>query len=87
MLSDGDYLVTVLAFAPARDTARLAHEVDRALMAAPGVIGAAGELPNGAGVLARVMADDAPGAQRGLRVAWGAARRALIDAPLPPVRK
>jgi urease accessory protein len=87
VLSDGDYLVTMLAFAPARDTARLAYVVDRALMAAPGVIGATGELPNGAGVLARVVAQDAPGAQRGLRIAWGAARRELIDAPLPPVRK
>lgn len=87
VLSDGDYLVTMLAFAPARDTAHLASVVDRALMAAPGVLGAAGELPNGAGVLARVVADDAPAAQRGLRLAWAAARRELIDAPLPPVRK
>jgi urease accessory protein len=87
VLSDGDYLVTVLAFAPARDTARLASVVDRALTAAPGVVGAAGELPNGAGVLARIVAGDAPSAQRGLRTAWGAARRELIDAPLPPVRK
>jgi len=87
VLRDGDYLVTVLAFAPARDAAQLASVVDRALTEASGVIGAAGELPNGAGVLARIVADDAPGAARGLRIAWGAARRELIGAPLPPVRK
>jgi urease accessory protein len=87
VLADGDYLVTLLALAPAADVASLVRVVDGALEAAPGVLGAAGELPNGAGVLARMIAADAPGAARALTVAWAAARRELAGLPLPPVRK
>jgi len=35
-----------------------------------GVRGAAGELPNGAGALARILAPDAVAADEALRLAW-----------------
>ena len=87
VLGDGDYLVTLLALAPGRDAAALAATMDGALAGLPGVRGAAGELPHGAGALARALAPDAPAAERALRAAWGAARRALLGLPLPAVRK
>ena len=87
MLGDGDYLVTLLALAPEHDAAALATTIDGALAGVPGVRGAAGELPHGAGALARALAPDAPAAARALRAAWGAARRALLGLPLPAVRK
>jgi len=86
-LAGSDYLVTLLALAPGRDVGALVGAVERALAAEPEVVGAAGELPNGAGLLVRVLAPGAPQAARGLRAAWGAVRRALVNLPLPTVRK
>jgi urease accessory protein len=87
ILRDGDYLVTLLALAPERDAAALAATIDAALAAEPGVRGAAGALPHGAGARALALAPDAPAAERALRVAWGAARRELLGLSLPAARK
>jgi urease accessory protein len=89
LLGDADYLVTVLAVAPDSDTLALAGRIDAALASAdlPSARGAAGELPNGAGALARILASDAPSAGRMSRLAWAAARDYLIGLPLPEARK
>jgi urease accessory protein len=86
-LGAGDYLVTLLALAPEHDATALAAAIDAALAAQPGITGAAGELPHGTGALARAFAPDAPAAEHALRTAWAAARRELLDLPLPAVRK
>jgi urease accessory protein len=84
VLGANDYLVTLLAFAPESDTSALAARIDGAVADHRG---AAGELPNGAGALARMLAPDANGAERVLRCAWAAAREALLGLPLPERRK
>jgi urease accessory protein len=86
-LGDWDYLVTLLAVAPEHDAAALSAALDAALAAEPDVLGAAGELPRGAGAVARVLAASAPDAERALRSGWAAIRRSLVDLPLPEVRK
>jgi urease accessory protein len=81
------YLVTLMAVAPEHDATRLAATLDDALAAQPGALGAAGELPTGAGALARVLAPDALAARGSLLQLWRTARRELVGLPLPPVRK
>ena len=86
-LGASDYLVTLLAVAPAHDVGALTRAIAAALASDPTIVGGAGELPDGAGVLVRVLAGNAPQAARGLRTAWAAVRRTLLDLPLPVVRK
>jgi urease accessory protein len=81
------YLVTLMAVAPEHDATGLAGTLDGVLAAEAGALGAAGELPGGAGALARVLAPDALAARRALRQLWRTARQALVQLPLPPVRK
>jgi urease accessory protein len=89
VLGDADYLVSLIAIAPDRDVAALASAIGDALAghSGGGARGAAGELPNCAGALARILARDAVAADESLRVAWAAARMALIGLPLPERRK
>lgn len=86
-LGGEDYLVSLLAIAPATDAEALAAAIDRELAAARGFRGAAGTLPNGAGALARMVAPSATAADRALRAAWSAARHALLGLPIPERRK
>jgi urease accessory protein len=87
VLGSAGYLVTLIAVAPEQDASALAATLDAALAAEAGPVGAAGELPGGAGALARVLAADALAARRALRELWRTARHALAGLPLPPVRK
>jgi urease accessory protein len=86
-LGGSDYLVTFMATAPERDTAAVALHLDQALCEPPGVLGGAGELPNGAGAAARAIAPTALDARRALLAAWRAAREALGQPAPPAVRK
>ncbi len=81
------YLVTLLVAAPGRDLAALASMIDSVLGADPNSCGAAGQLPNGAGVMARILASDKEAADRARKSAWLAARQMLIGLPLPRERK
>jgi urease accessory protein len=87
VLGGHEYLVTLLAVAPERDPDALARRLDGALAAERAVLGAAGELPHGAGAVARVLTGGALAARRALLTAWGAARDELAGLPLPNVRK
>lgn len=89
VLGDAEYLVSLIALAPERDVAALASAIGDAFAghSGAGVRGAAGELPNGAGALARILAPDAVAADHALRSAWAAARLVLIGLPLPERRK
>ncbi len=87
MLIDRHYLVSVLVVAPGRDASALEAELDKAIAQEPGLVGAAGALPDGAGVLARVLAPDTSRAGAGLHRLWGRARSTLLGLPLPPLRK
>jgi urease accessory protein len=87
VLGGREYLVTLLAVAPERDAGALARRLDEALGAEPDVFGAAGELPHGAGAMARVLASAPLDARRALLAAWRVARDELAGLPLPEVRK
>jgi urease accessory protein len=87
LMGVAEYLVTLLAVAPDRPAEGLAAALDEALAEQSGVLGAAGELPNGAGALVRGLAADGLAARRALLLAWSAAREALAELPLPPLRK
>jgi urease accessory protein len=89
VLGDYEYVVSLIAVAPEADEVALARAIGDALAghAGAGVRGAAGELPGGAGALARILARDAIGAVDALRSAWAAARLALLGLPLPERRK
>jgi urease accessory protein len=89
VLGGADYLVSLIAVAPEADVVALASAIADALasQARAGVRGAAGELPNGAGALARILAPTAVTADHALRCAWAAARLALVGLPLPERRK
>jgi urease accessory protein len=89
VLGDADYLVSLIAVAPEADAVVLGSAIADALtsVTGAGVRGAAGELPNRAGALARILAPDAVAANHALRCAWAAARLALVGLPPPEQRK
>jgi urease accessory protein len=87
VMGESDYLVTLMAVAPESDTRALARAIDAVLRAESCASGAAGELPNAAGAVARMLAPDASSADRVLRRAWAAAREFLIKLPPPERRK
>lgn len=87
ILGDHDYLVSLVAVCPERDTVRLAAALDAALAGCPDVLGAADELPNGSGAVARVLAGSAMAARAALTCAWATVRHQLLELPLPPMRK
>ncbi|MDQ6818136.1 MAG: urease accessory protein UreD [Actinomycetota bacterium] len=87
VLGHADYLISLFAVAPDRDASLLAAAIDSALAAESGFRGAAGELPHGAGAMARMLAESAVLAERARRCAWGAARQALLGLRLPETRK
>ena len=84
---DHSYLVTVLVAAPGRDLAALTSAIDSALEGEIHSEGAAGELPNGAGVIARILASDKDAADAARQSVWRTARAILIGLPLPRERK
>ena len=84
VLGGNDYLVSLFAVAPGSDTTGLAAKIDAALVRFGG---AAGALPNGAGVLARALVPDAHLAEHVRASAWAAAREALLGLPAPVIRK
>ena len=81
------YLVTVLVAAPGRDLTALTSAIDSALEGETHSAGAAGELPNGAGVIARILASDKDSADDARQSVWRTARAFLIGLPLPRERK
>jgi len=87
MLLDRHYLVSMLVVAPERDAVSLEAKLDAAIAQEPGVVGGAGALPDGVGVLARVLATDGLQAQASLHRIWAQARLTLLGLPLPSVRK
>jgi hypothetical protein len=87
VLGERDYLISMIAIAPARDGARLAELIDAGLTNDGDACAAAGELPHGAGAVVRMLAPSASAAALALRRGWAAARGALADLPLPERRK
>jgi urease accessory protein len=84
VLGGASYLVSLFALAPGSDVDALVATVDRALAEFGG---AAGALPNGAGVIGRVLSPDPRLAEHARLRAWSAGRQALLGVPAPAVRK
>lgn len=58
-----------------------------ALAGCPALLAGATELPNGCGAAVRMLGTSSAQVQAGLRTAWSAARRELLGAPAPDLRK
>jgi urease accessory protein len=65
----------------------LADRLHARLLALPGVVGGASELPNGSGAWGRVFGPDSISVSGALRALWDEARLALTGAPAPQGRK
>ena len=65
----------------------LLAELQELLPASPGVAGGATMLPNNAGVGVRALGVETPSVREALTQCWAAARRRLIGAALPFLRK
>jgi urease accessory protein len=87
ILGPNPYLGSLLAIAPDRDAERLVHRLDTALAHEASVLGAAGMLPQEAGVLVRLLAPSSILAKRSLVCAWDAVRQELVGHPAPRQRK
>jgi urease accessory protein len=87
VLGARNYLCSMLVIAPDRDVGRLVDSLGAALDAENAGLGAAGALPNDAGVLVRALCTRATEARRALMAAWRAARGEILGLPLPKVRK
>jgi len=83
MLDGADHLSSVLCVCPGADTAGLAGRVDGALAAVVGERGAAGILPGGAGVVARILSPTAISARVAVHLVWDLVRRELAGARIP----
>jgi urease accessory protein len=83
LLGDNEYTGSLIAACPGIGAARLTRALDARLAAVPGAVAAAGELPGGAGAVARVLAPTVGAARAALRAAWEVARRELVGLPLP----
>lgn len=77
---------TLLVVALDRDAAALSDALHDAVADTGGRAGAT-ELPNGAGVVVRALADRAETVRAALRAAWDHARREFVGVPAPPGRK
>jgi urease accessory protein len=87
MLGERGYVASLFAVAPGRDAEALAAAVARALAEAPGVLSGTGTLPDGCGVLTRILAASGVPLRRALDIAWATARTELLGTPPPGVRK
>jgi len=87
LLGASNYLASLLVIAPGNDGEELAASIDAALARFGEVRGAAGHLPEGIGAVARILADSAPSAARGLREAWRVVRGRLLGLSIPRERK
>ncbi len=83
MLDGADHISSVLCICPGADVDGLAHRIDSRLAAAVGDRGAAGALPGGAGVMARILSPTATAARLAVHAAWDVARRELAGTCIP----
>ncbi len=87
LLGAQDYVVSLIVAAPEHDAGELVGRLDALLAAAPDGVGAAGALPNDAGVGARALTAGPIAARRLLRQAWTLARSELLGAAPPAARQ
>jgi len=77
--------------APSSDTEELrdsvAESIEEEIAEKETVTAGATVLPNGAGVVVRFLAEGTREARRAKRAGWDAARRRLVDSPVPPRRR
>jgi urease accessory protein len=71
---------TLYAFAPGEDTEALAESVHEAIAEETAGVS---ELPRGAGLSVRALADEPSAVEETLRAAWAPLRRATLDSELP----
>jgi len=87
ILGEYAHLGSLFAVDPSGDPEALASSIAAAVEHTPNCLVATGVLPSGSGVLARMLAGSGIAAQRVLRAAWTAARKATLGAEPPRKRK
>jgi urease accessory protein len=80
------YVGTLLAVAPSLETKELADDLDAAVRAVEGTLGAAGMFAREAGAFVRILADSPRAMSRALTEAWRVARERLLGEE-PPLRR
>ncbi|BBG02652.1 MULTISPECIES: urease accessory protein UreD [Pseudonocardia] len=89
VLGGWDYAATVLLVAPARARSvwvELADELATTCELRPDRVAAVSELPDGAGLVVRILAGRAPAVHGALRETWAIARRILLGRSSMPER-
>ncbi len=87
VLGDEGQLATLYVVSDAAPPGALAEELRRALEGAPDVRWGVSELPHECGAWVRLLGDESPRVDRAMGIAWDAARKLLIGAPAPRLRK
>ncbi|MFE7411914.1 urease accessory protein UreD [Streptomyces laurentii] len=81
-----DLMATLYAVSPLAPATELADALHEAL-SATGLAFGVSVLPDDCGAWVRILGSDSPAVTRALHTAWNAARRLLIGAPAPDLRK
>jgi urease accessory protein len=87
LLGPYDVLAALYVISGQAEPGRLVAVLRRALAECPGVAVGVSELPNGSGVVVKILGLTSKAGQAGLRTAWNAARLELLGAPAPNLRK
>jgi urease accessory protein len=87
LLGGHDVLATLYVLTTQVAAARLVDVLRSALAECPSVLAGATELPNGCGAATRLLGASSAGVLAAMRTAWGAARRELLGASPPDLRK
>jgi urease accessory protein len=87
VLGDEDQLATLHVVSDAAPAAALADTLRGALEGLPDVRWGVSVLPHECGAWVRLLGSDSPRVDRAMGIAWDAARRLLIGAPAPRLRK
>ena len=87
MLGEFNALGVLYVFSQKLPPAELVEAVRASLNDDDQTVSGVSELPNGAGISARILGNSAYAVDLARTVAWNAARLALIGAPAPNLRK
>lgn len=87
VLGDEDQLATMHVVSDAAPAAALAEALRDALAGMPDVRWGVSALPHDCGAWVRLLGSDSPRVDQAMETAWDAARRLLIGAPAPRLRK
>jgi urease accessory protein len=87
LLGPHDVIAALYVLSGQSDPAAIVRLLRDALAAGSDVLAGVSELPNGAGVLVKLLGPNSKSVRAALHVAWNASRLELLDTPAPNLRK